>query len=56
MAPFPRILMVEDHPDHRLILRHSLRRSCDDYLTKPLLDFTLLQQKITQLLAKGRTP
>jgi CheY-like chemotaxis protein len=29
---------------------------CDDYLTKPLLDVTLLQQKITQLLARGSIP
>src|SRR5262245_58758649 len=26
MSPAPRILMVEDHPDHRIILRHQLRR------------------------------
>jgi two-component system, sensor histidine kinase len=132
MSPAPRILMVEDHPDHRIILRHQLNKigtfdlleapdgqqalaliargdpldliimnlglprldgwettqriralpgpmsripilaytayalpvstqrapaaGCDDYLTKPLLDIRLLQQKITQLLAKGPTP
>jgi CheY-like chemotaxis protein len=29
---------------------------CDDYLTKPVLDGTVLQQKVTQLLARGKTP
>jgi CheY-like chemotaxis protein len=28
MAPCPRILMVEDHPDHRFILRHQLGKLC----------------------------
>jgi CheY-like chemotaxis protein len=132
MLPPPRILMVEDLPDHRIILRHQLQKigrfdlleasdgqqalalvargepldliimnlglpvldgweatrriralpspmsripilaytaysvpsrtqralaaGCDDYLTKPLLDITLLQQKVVQLLAKGHTP
>jgi CheY-like chemotaxis protein len=35
--------------------QRALAAGCDDYLTKPLLDVTLLQQKVTQLLAKGPT-
>jgi len=29
---------------------------CDAYLTKPIIDVTLLQQTVRQLLARGRTP
>jgi CheY-like chemotaxis protein len=132
MVLCPRILMVEDHPDHRFILRHQLGKlgpvevleattgqqalelitsgapldliimdlslpvcdgwettrriralprplsgipilaytayttakteqeartaGCDAYLIKPPRDFTVLRQKVTQLLARGSTP
>jgi len=36
--------------------QRALAAGCDDYLTKPLLKVALLQQKITQLLAKGQSP
>jgi two-component system cell cycle response regulator DivK len=29
---------------------------CDAYLTKPIVDVTLLRQTVRQLLARGRTP
>jgi CheY-like chemotaxis protein len=37
-------------------IQRALAAGCNDYLTKPLLDVTLLQQKIAQLLAQGPTP
>jgi CheY-like chemotaxis protein len=36
--------------------QRALAACCDDYLTKPLLEVRLVQQKVTQLLAKGPTP
>jgi two-component system cell cycle response regulator DivK len=36
--------------------RKALDAGCDDYLTKPVIDFSLLHQKVTRLLAQGRIP
>lgn len=34
----------------------ALAAGCDDYIVKPVVDFALLQQKVTRFLTKGRTP
>lgn len=33
----------------------ALTAGCDDYLTKPVLDLTVMKQKVDRLLASGRT-
>jgi two-component system cell cycle response regulator DivK len=34
----------------------ALDAGCDDYIAKPVVDLTLLQQKVDRLLTKKRTP